>query len=370
MRKMTLVSAAALAAWCAAAAPVKVVFDTDMICDFDDVGALACLHALADAGECEILATVSSTRGNASVGAIQVINAYYGRAGLPVGAPKGNCVLGAWAGAKTKVDPASPLGARPAGGDGGHYKYRKLIRDWPAAVTFPDADDAPDAVAVYRRVLAAAPDKSVTVCSVGFLTNLRRLLESPADATSPLDGKALVARKVVRLVSMACSYPDGREYNVERDPESARLVFAQWPTPIVFSDFQYGYDVYAGRAVADLPGPRNPVKDVFLEQLPPSAEVAADPAKWRRACYGRAGRSAWDETAVLAAVRGVDRYFNVHRGTYRVVDAKGTSEWSPDEGKGPHLRLTEKVPKAEVGRLLDALMCRPPKAGQAGGRGK
>ena len=41
-----------------------------MLTDFDDVGVLAYLHALADAGECEILATVISTRGNASVGAI------------------------------------------------------------------------------------------------------------------------------------------------------------------------------------------------------------------------------------------------------------------------------------------------------------
>ena len=98
--------------------PVKVIFDTDMITDFDDVGALACLHALADAGECEILATVSSTRGNASVGAVEVINRYYGRADLPVGAPKGMGVIGAFAGAKEKVDPATPLGER-SGGDGG-----------------------------------------------------------------------------------------------------------------------------------------------------------------------------------------------------------------------------------------------------------
>ena len=81
------------------AEPVKVVFDTDMLTDFDDVGALACLHALADAGECEILATVSSTRGNASVAAVEVINGYYGRGDLPVGAPKGDCVLGGIAGA-------------------------------------------------------------------------------------------------------------------------------------------------------------------------------------------------------------------------------------------------------------------------------
>ena len=60
------------AAMCAAAAfggVPKVILDTDMLTDFDDVGALAALHALADAGECEILATVSCTRGNASVAA-------------------------------------------------------------------------------------------------------------------------------------------------------------------------------------------------------------------------------------------------------------------------------------------------------------
>ena len=37
----------------------KVIFDTDMGPDFDDVGAIAVLHALADGGECEILATLS-----------------------------------------------------------------------------------------------------------------------------------------------------------------------------------------------------------------------------------------------------------------------------------------------------------------------
>ena len=88
--KKTRMSVAALAAgalgtmlW--AADPVRVIFDTDMITDFDDVGTLACLHALADAGEAEILATVTCTRGNASVGAVQLINSYYGRGDLPGG---------------------------------------------------------------------------------------------------------------------------------------------------------------------------------------------------------------------------------------------------------------------------------------------
>src|SRR2546426_660484 len=42
--------------------PVKVIFDTDMDSDCDDVLALAILHVLADRGEAEILATVVSTK--------------------------------------------------------------------------------------------------------------------------------------------------------------------------------------------------------------------------------------------------------------------------------------------------------------------
>ena len=65
--------------------PVKIILDTDMISDYDDMGAMACLHAMADAGECEILATVSCTRDNGSVAAVEICNTYYGRGDIPVG---------------------------------------------------------------------------------------------------------------------------------------------------------------------------------------------------------------------------------------------------------------------------------------------
>ena len=84
---------AACAAW-ATACPVKIIFDTDMIGDYDDVGAMAVLHKLADQGECEILATVSSTHSNASAGTVELLNAWYGRPDIPVGAVKGAGVGG------------------------------------------------------------------------------------------------------------------------------------------------------------------------------------------------------------------------------------------------------------------------------------
>ena len=361
MKTMTGALVAVLATAFVAAADVpKVIFDTDMLTDFDDVGALACLHALADAGECEILATVSCTRGNASVGAVEVINTYYGRGDLPVGCVKEIGILGARPGACKKVDPKSPLGEK-GNGDGGHYKYRKLLADYPGWFRYADSDEAPDANGVYRKALAASPDGSVVICSVGFLTNLRRLLETKPDEISPLDGKALVAKKVKLWVAMACAYPRGKEYNSQCDWESSKIVLENWPTPAVFSDWTYGCDLFAGRAIAEQAGPRNPVKDVFAGNIPSRDAVRADPAKWMRSCFGMGGRSAWDETAVLTAVRGTDTYFNVHRGTFRMVGTDGSNEWVPDEENGRHLRIVEKFNKNEVGKIIDELICRGPR---------
>lgn len=52
--------------------PVNLIFDTDMAPDYDDVGALAMLHAMADLGEVNILATVSSNKCETAVPCILV----------------------------------------------------------------------------------------------------------------------------------------------------------------------------------------------------------------------------------------------------------------------------------------------------------
>src|SRR3954468_23235880 len=72
-----------------AAGPVKVIFATDMDSDCDDVGALAVLHALADVGEAENLATVVSSKNPWSAPCVDAINACSGRQDLPIGAAKG-----------------------------------------------------------------------------------------------------------------------------------------------------------------------------------------------------------------------------------------------------------------------------------------
>ncbi len=66
---------------------VKIIFDTDLGPDYDDVGALAFLHAMADSGRAEILATLSSNRHELVAPSIEVINTYFGRPDLEIGAP-------------------------------------------------------------------------------------------------------------------------------------------------------------------------------------------------------------------------------------------------------------------------------------------
>ena len=347
MMKNRLLALAACVAFAGFAAGPRILFDTDMVEDYDDVGALACLHALADEGKCEILAMASCTRDNQSVAAIEIVNAYYGRPGIPVGCAKELGVVGVPGG-----NPQRP----------GHRKFTRLAEAYPHWVKHLNSNDAPDANDVYRRALAAAPDRSVVFCSVGFLTNVRRLLETKGDRHSPLDGRELVKRKVRAWYVMACRMPKGQEYNAMHDGPSAQIAFARWPTPIVVSDWALGRHIYSGRTVAERAYPYpNPVHDLFAEALPSRACVLAGKAEEK----GVGGRCSWDEATVLAAVYGPTRFFEVERG-FLAVDATGLSEWTPD-AKGPVQRL---VPAAardrrryanhNVGAILDELIAREP----------
>src|ERR1700752_1626134 len=69
---------------CFAARPV--IFDTDMGNDIDDALALAMLHALSDRGECLLLGVTLPNANAAAVPYVRMINRFYGRPDLPVGA--------------------------------------------------------------------------------------------------------------------------------------------------------------------------------------------------------------------------------------------------------------------------------------------
>ena len=70
-------------------AKVNLIIDTDAGFDVDDIGALAVAHNLAKQGKVDILATIHCTGFELGIAAVNVINTYYGRSDIPLGAYKG-----------------------------------------------------------------------------------------------------------------------------------------------------------------------------------------------------------------------------------------------------------------------------------------
>ena len=307
----------------------KIIFDTDMGPDYDDVGALAMLHAMADAGECSILATIASNQSSYIAPVLNVLNTYFGRPSIPVGIVGGLAVNES---AKEKWD--SLIVAR----------YPHVVKTNAGAT---------DAVTLYRELLAGQPDSSVTIVTVGFLTNLSNLLSSGADQLSPLNGKELVGRKVKQLVSMAGRFDSEmgkfKEFNVVRDSKASVNTFNNWPTPILFSGFEIGLPIHTGLAIVNNPRiTGSPVKDVFEKCINMNAS-------------DKRGRNSWDETAVLVAVRGYEPYFNIVTGKFIARD-NGSNDWDPAGTRDAYLQLKEPVARMED--LLNTLIMHSPKKGR------
>ena len=207
------------------------------------------------------------------------------------------------------------------------------------------AEAAPDVVALYRQTLAAQPDSSVVLVSIGQLTNLRNLLKSPPDKYSGLPGLELVQGKVRAWVCMGGIFPKGKEWNLISDGPAASFTIQHWPTPCVFSGFEIGNEIFTGAG---------------LQSLDKSSPV-------RRAYElynGLSNRQSWDQTAVLYAVRGLSggltEVWDVRNQGQLRVEPDGSDVWQPATGSEESY-LAKKMPPAKVGRMIEKLMSAPPK---------
>ncbi|MCC5843071.1 MAG: nucleoside hydrolase [Verrucomicrobia bacterium] len=301
------------------ALPVSILLDTDMATDCDDAGAMAVLHALASKGEAEILGVVTNNRDGASIGAVAAINSYYGRPDIPLGACQ-----------RDDVGIEAARFVQKLAADTARYGH-----------TVTSREQVPDAVDLYRRGLAAAPDHSVVIVSIGHLNNLAGLLDSGPDASSPLTGLELVQQKVPRLVVMGGDYPAGKEHNFwarGSAPYTAR-VLETWPGPILFTGYSLGESVMTGPAMAGLPED-HPVRRAY-------AGHSSQPLE--------RGRPSWDQTAVLAAVRGPAPYWTLSPPGRNVPEADGSNHWENDP-EGNHVYLVESMPPSGVARVISQLM--------------
>ena len=68
-----------------AAAPVRLIFDTDMGNDVDDAVALAMIHALESRGEAKLLAVTVTKDNRWAAPFVDLMDTFYGRPGIPIG---------------------------------------------------------------------------------------------------------------------------------------------------------------------------------------------------------------------------------------------------------------------------------------------
>ena len=268
------------------------------------------------------------------IGGVSTLMRYYGRDAVPLGAYKG-----AWA-------------RDPHAGRGSADRYLSdLTGHWPAAVR--TSAEVPNATAAYRAVLAAQPDRSVRIASIGITTNMRDLVASGPDAHSPLGGRELVAQKVELVVWMDMMYNFGCAQAASDDwlgPDtgghgSARAAVMNWPPSVkqIFSPL--GGDVLHGGWLRGCATRDNPCRQAFED--------------WG---VGGTGRSSWDPIAVLLAARGPGGVHckEVDAGGWNEVAESGKETWHPGSGSNQSRVVYDGAAQAAISFELNQLLCKPP----------
>ena len=191
-------------------AMTKVILETDMTFDVDDVGALAVLHALADPYGVE---------------AVKVINRWFGRDEVPVGQFEGEL--------------HQPDKSR----------YLSHVAN---LVNSPLVHDHSSAMDFYEEILNSQNDDSVTIVSVGFLNNLATLLR-----THP----TLIEQKVSRLVAMGGRVNDKFNFVRHGLVDESQFVIERWPTQLIVTDF--GGDLHTGVSLSST-SLQNPIREAYF----------------------------------------------------------------------------------------------------------
>ncbi len=315
----------------------RIIFDTDITGDVDDVLALAMCHTLADRGACELLGVTISKINPLTASFVDAANTFYGRPDLPIGV------------------------CRDPGAQKRESKYLKLAEspDYPHDLT--TNDQARGAVDLIRELLAKQPDKSVSIVSVGIASNMANLLDSKADKHSPLDGVGLIRQKVKLLSIMAGAFAfiNGTNYHLEANVINGipfmQTVASKWPddVPVVWSGYEIGANLpYPRQSIAQDFGykPHHIVKEAYLLHSGPEHD-----------------RPCWDESSVLYAVFPDRDFFGLSSAGRVTVADDGFTRFTPpskQSKEAPRDRFLT-MTSVQQARALEAIVqftAQPPKS--------
>jgi Inosine-uridine preferring nucleoside hydrolase len=297
----------------------RVIIDTDLSRWWDDATTIGLANVLHDQGKLRILGVISNVPNAVAVAALDAINTAYGHGDIPLGAV--------------------------AGSDADSFQHGytdEVVQRLPNSVD--DHTDVPNAVTLYRRLLAKQPDKSVTIISVGGYTNLAGLLASKRGQGSSLGGRALVEDKVKRLVQMDGIFPGGGPAftNQKIDLAAATAVVGGegWPTPIAWVDGLGGVQTMVGGTLCATEKAKHPMRVVY--------EVLF-------AC-GPPGDGNWDAPTLLYAVGDVQSVFSEQgQGGAAVINAQGGLSWETPSSR-PNDLYVKVTDQQTLNQRIDELL--------------
>ena len=254
------------------------------------------LYHYEDAGRCRLLGVMVNREGEQNAAFADVMNTYFGHGDVPVGLVRDGIKE-----PKVWIDYAHLADTK----DGeGQPMFSRSIADYSSL---------PDGWQLYRRLLAAQPDHSVSIVSLGFVTCLAQLLTSGADAYSSLSGVELVRRKVKCIYLQGGVFGDAVEpdFNFAQGITFAKTFFHLWPQEVdmVFSPMEVGQDVdyTPEQVIADVSWTdAHPIKQVYMQ------------------CDCNTGQRMWDVLPAIQAVEG-DALFSLSEyGTVQLTDQAET----------------------------------------------
>lgn len=294
----------------------RVIVDTDIDSDVDDAGTLAMLYTLHKQHKINLLGTIVTSDDPFAATCVSAFNAYYGMRKLPLGFLEGQSVLK------------------------NHSRYtRQISEEFPHDLA--SWKEAETATNTYRKLLAGSPDHSVIILTIGHLSSLQKLLQSPADRYSPLSGKQLVEAKVQKWYCMGGLFPEGKEANFSRpDPASTVYCLANWTKEVVFCGWEIGERIVTG--------------DMALK-----AELKSEHPMYRAyELYNNfKGRASWDQVTAFLLTDQAAHYFDMDNAGHCQLEADGSNHWIPGKSGNQFIvKFRSGIDPRKVAALITDLM--------------
>lgn len=291
----------------------KLLIDTDLGGDCDDVGAIALANLFYNQNLIDIVGMTYTTSLEWGPLCIDAINHYYGNDHFKIGVT-------------SRRNFCEENTNKYAEAMANHFEHNIANRS-----QFENAVD------LMRKVLAQAEDNSITLAFIGQLNNGAELLASEPDEISPLSGMELVKQKVLEIVIMGglfkekeekvyfCGYPYETEYNIVCDIESSKYFINNAPVKLVINDFKVGYQIHTGKPLLDGKDMSHPITFAYT-------------------LFQNSPRESWDLLTVWYASLGLSDLFTLsNSGTVEVLDDGTTIFNETREGKHYYTRLAKDV---------------------------